>query len=154
MNINSLKTTNGKVTKADQSTQLLFKTSSGRGNRSGQNSDLDDDGDDEAIQSENNNSSGGGFGGIWKGLKRFLPQITQAKINKSFEVEKTDNGNRYHLRLVEPDLQQRRHVITRIRRYCEDISWEQAEEIFDQAAEEGRAIIQIMNSVVSVINLC
>jgi hypothetical protein len=37
---------------------------------------------------------------IWKGIKRFVPDVTKAKIEKSYEVPQTEGGYRYHIRLV------------------------------------------------------
>ena len=42
----------------------------------------------------------GFFSSVLKGIKRFVPDITKAKIEKSYEVPQTEGGYRYHIRLV------------------------------------------------------
>ena len=53
-------------------------------------------GDDSKDEGENP----GILSSIWKGIKRFVPDVTKAKIEKSYEVPQTEGGYRYHIRLV------------------------------------------------------
>lgn len=103
----------------------------------------EDEGNNDDVNS--NVEAGGGF---WGNLKRFLPLVTQAKLDKSFAKEVPDGGNRYHVRLINPDPQLKRHTITRITRFFPDISWQRAEQIYNKANSDGTALIQIMTSQV------
>ena len=46
-------------------------------------------------------------------------------------------------------LADRRHIITRLRRYLPDLSWETAEQIVDTSIEEEIALVRVFNSKVS-----
>ncbi len=98
--------------------------------------------------SENENIS------FFEGLKRFLPWISRAKLEKSYAQPLPSTGMRYHFRLIKPDEMLRRHVITRIIRYFPDITWETAGDIVSKAMEDGVSIIRIMNSQVRFVNNC
>ena len=43
----------------------------------------------------------------------------------------------------------RRHVITRILRYFPDIKWETAADIVDTAVFDGKALVRVLNSLVT-----
>ena len=84
---------------------------------------------------------------IWNDIKRFLPGISQAKIQKSYAMPVPDSSNRYHLRLQEPAQRNKRHVITRIIRYFPDVTFQTASDMVDQAISEGAALIRVTNSL-------
>lgn len=88
-------------------------------------------------------------GGMWQKIKRFLPGVKQAKLEKSFAAPKADSGNRYHIRLVEPEVLNKRHIITRLLRYLPDLSWGTASEIVEKALENGVALVRVVGSLVS-----
>eukprot|EP01035_Chromulina_nebulosa_P039680 gene39680-53643_t len=100
-------------------------------------------GDDSKDEGENP----GILSSIWKGIKRFVPDVTKAKIEKSYEVPQTEGGYRYHIRLVGSNVNNRRHVITRILRYFPDIKWETAADIVDTAIFDGKALVRVLNSL-------
>ena len=47
----------------------------------------------------------------------------------------------------------RRHVITRILRYFPDIKWETAADIVDTAVFDGKALVRVLNSLVTHFQL-
>lgn len=83
---------------------------------------------------------------MWRALVRFLPVSSRAKLEKTYNRPKSDTGNRYHVQLVNPSAQHKRHAITRLRRYCPDMSWATAEEIVITAITDGRSLARIFNS--------
>ena len=58
---------------------------------------------------------------IFGALKRFLPWVQRAKLDKSYAEPAPSTGMRYQFRLLKPDINAdlsfRRHVVTRIIRY-------------------------------------
>ena len=58
---------------------------------------------------------------IFGALKRFLPWVQRAKLDKSYAEPVPSTGMRYQFRLLKPDINAdlsfRRHVVTRIIRY-------------------------------------
>mmetsp|Transcript_30346 Transcript_30346/g.41579 ORF Transcript_30346/g.41579 Transcript_30346/m.41579 type:complete len:187 (-) Transcript_30346:246-806(-) len=84
---------------------------------------------------------------VWKGISRFVPGITRAKIEKSYEIPQVEGGYRYHIRLANTNANNRRHVITRILRYFTDIKWETAADIVDTSIVDGKALIRVLNSL-------
>jgi hypothetical protein len=87
-------------------------------------------------------------GSVWKGIKRFLPNTSKARLVETYKVPQTDAGNRYHVRLVDASVSKKRHIITRLRRYLPDLSWASAESIVDTAIDEGASLIRVLNSKV------
>jgi hypothetical protein len=53
---------------------------------------------------------------FFDGLKRFFPWISRAKQQQSYTAPQTTAGMRYHFRLLKPDVNFKRHVITRMLR--------------------------------------
>jgi hypothetical protein len=88
-------------------------------------------------------------GSVWKGIKRFLPNTSKARIVETYKEPLSDAGNRYHVRLVDASVSSKRHIITRLRRYLPDLSWASAESIVDAAIDEGASLIRVLNSKVS-----
>ena len=86
---------------------------------------------------------------IWESLLKFIPGVSRAKLEKTYSTPAEDFGNRYHIRLMEPEKRFKRHVITRLIRYFPDLSWQTAEDIFETAASEGKALIRVVSSLVS-----
>lgn len=83
-----------------------------------------------------------------EGLKRFLPWTAKAKLEKSYAEPQIDTGMRYHFRIKKPDINFRRHVITRILRYFPDITWETAERMVQKSIDEGAVLVRVLNSQV------
>lgn len=96
-----------------------------------------------------NSNDGNLISSIWSGIKRFLPKTSRVTIAENYDVPNPDSGYRYHLRLVNGKLADRRHIITRLRRYLPDLSWETAEQIVDTSIEEEIALVRVFNSKVS-----
>eukprot|EP01039_Chlorochromonas_danica_P008803 gene8803-9707_t len=86
-------------------------------------------------------------GGMWQKIKRFLPGVKQAKLEKSFAAPKADSGNRYHIRLVDPEVLNKRHITTRLLRYFPDLSWGTASEIVEKGLENGVALVRVVESL-------
>lgn len=99
-------------------------------------------------QQKGDEEAGNIFNSAWKGIKRFLPGVTRAKIDQTYETPEYESGNRYSIRLLQPDKKFKRHTITRIRRYLPDIEWETAESIVDDAIINGISLIRVVNSLV------
>ena len=82
-------------------------------------------------------------GGVGKGrnegenkppfLSRFVPGIFKKKSEKP--ATETDTAMRYELRLKDVDIENRRHVTTRLQRYLPDLQFETAQSIVDAAIE-------------------
>lgn len=85
---------------------------------------------------------------FWQRLKRFLPGVKQAKLDKTYAIPQTHAFNRYHIRLLRPERSDKRHCITRILRFFPDIRWDTAETIVDTAIIDGRALIRATSSKV------
>lgn len=85
---------------------------------------------------------------FFSGLIRFIPGIIRAKFDKTYSETKPEPGNIYEVRLLNPININRRHVITRIIRFCPGTTWETAEDIVNNATKEGVAVIRIFNSMV------
>ena len=99
---------------------------------------------------DNNEISNGNIiSSIWNGIKRFLPKTSRVTIAENYDIPNPDSGYRYHLRLVNGKIADRRHIITRLRRYLPDLSWETAEQIVDTSIEEEIALVRVFNSKVS-----
>ena len=92
-------------------------------------------------------------GGWWK-IWKFLPGVNKAKLEKSYETTETEIGNRYMVRLVSPQLKNRRHIITRLIRYLPDLQFETAGEIVDVAVDNGVSLIRVFNSLKDTEFLC
>ena len=84
--------------------------------------------------------------GVFKSILRFIPGVSKARVEKSYETEEYDSGNRYMIRLLQPKTSDRRHIITRIQRFLPDIVWETAEDIVDTALVNGKSLIRVVNS--------
>ena len=65
---------------------------------------------------------------------------------KSYESPATSAGGRYQLRLLSPVMRDKRHIITRIMRFIPDLSYETAEEIFEEAMLREMALIRVLSS--------
>jgi len=102
-------------------------------------------GDNDKGDNDNNNN-GNGIGGVFKSILRFIPGVSKAKVEKSYETNEVDAGNRFMIRLLQPKTSDRRHIITRIQRFFPDIVWETAEDIVDTALVNGIALIRVVNS--------
>jgi hypothetical protein len=85
---------------------------------------------------------------MWQGLKRFLPGVSRATFKEHYKDPQPDIGNRYYIRLLQPEVKSKRHVTTRLLRYLPDMSWGTAEGIVETAIEEGISLIRIVNSQV------
>jgi hypothetical protein len=94
-----------------------------------------------------NNDDGDNNGGIFKSILKFIPGLSRARIEKTYESEEVDSGNRYMIRLIMKSSSDRRHTITRIQRFFPDIVWETAEDIVDTALVNGVSLIRVVNSV-------
>ena len=86
-------------------------------------------------------------------LKRYLPWTSQAKVEKSYNTPLPSSRMRFHFRLRNPDVNFKRHIVTRIIRYFPDISWETAEDIVARAEEEGASLIRVLSSEVCSLRL-
>jgi len=95
---------------------------------------------------DNNNDNDDGDNKGWKSILRFIPGLSRARIEKTYESELEDTGNRYMIRLIMKSSSERRHTITRIQRYFPDILWETAEDIVDTALVNGISLIRVVNS--------
>ena len=93
-----------------------------------------------------NNGNGDDENKGWKSILRFIPGLSRARIEKTYESELEDTGNRYMIRLIMKSSSERRHTITRIQRYFPDILWETAEDIVDTALVNGISLIRVVNS--------
>ena len=69
------------------------------------------------------------------------------KFIKSYDTPMTSPGGRYHLRLLNPLMRDKRHIITRLMRFIPDLSYETAEEIFEEALVRGTALVRVLNSL-------
>ena len=85
---------------------------------------------------------------LWEGIKKFLPNVSRAKIEKSYAEPIPDSGYRYEVRLVEANSKDRRHIITRIIRYLPDLNWETVEDIVDTSILDGKSLVRVFNSMV------
>lgn len=68
---------------------------------------------------------------------------------ETYKTPQTDPGNRYHIRLVGINATNKRHTITRLRRFLPDLSWQTAEDMVNTAIQEGSALVRVLNSKVS-----
>ena len=102
-------------------------------------------GDNDKGDNDNSNN-GNGIGGVFKSILRFIPGVSKAKVEKSYETNEVDAGNRFMIRLLQPKTSDRRHIITRIQRFFPDIVWETAEDIVDTALVNGIALIRVVNN--------
>jgi hypothetical protein len=93
-------------------------------------------------------NSGGVLGTIWKGIRRFLPGTSKAKLAETYNTPLSDPGNRYHVRLINVVPSHKRHTVTRLRRYVPDLTWETAESMVDSAIKTGAALVRVLNSKV------
>ena len=92
-------------------------------------------------------NDGGGGGGFWNGVKRFLPGVVRARLERSFAAPAPDTSMRYRLILKQQKRQLRRHAITRITRFLPDIQFETAAEIVDTSIQDEKALIRVLNSL-------
>ena len=99
---------------------------------------------------ENNNPEKKSF---LDGLKRFIPGVVRARLEKTYNIPQEEPGNIYEVRLLNPSAIDRRHVITRIMRFFPGITWETAEEVVSNAIKEGFAVIRIFNSMVKLSSI-
>ena len=95
---------------------------------------------------DNNNDDDDDNNKGWKSILRFIPGLSRARIEKTYESEVEDTGNRYMIRLIMKSSSERRHTITRIQRFFPDILWETAEDIVDTALVNGVSLIRVVNS--------
>ena len=95
---------------------------------------------------DNNNNDDDDNNKGWKSILRFIPGLSRARIEKTYESEVEDTGNRYMIRLIMKSSSERRHTITRIQRFFPDILWETAEDIVDTALVNGVSLIRVVNS--------
>jgi hypothetical protein len=49
----------------------------------------------------------------WEGIKRFLPKTSRVTLSENYDSTSPDPGHRYHLRLVDAKIADKRHIITR-----------------------------------------
>lgn len=82
--------------------------------------------------------------GLWSLVQRLNP-FTKTQVLLEAEPN-VDTGMRYQVRLRNPDARQKRHVITRITRYLPDLSYQTAEDIFEDALSRGIALLRVLNS--------
>jgi hypothetical protein len=120
-------TTSYKIISSKQGSKKCDKLYFNRGNNDNNNDDDD-------------NNKG------WKSILRFIPGLSRARIEKTYESELEDTGNRYMIRLIMKSSSERRHTITRIQRFFPDILWETAEDIVDTALVNGISLIRVVNS--------
>lgn len=71
----------------------------------------------------------------------------------TYKSPQQDSGNRYEVRLINASRVKKRHIITRLRRYLPDLSWETAEWIVEIAVEEGAALVRVLNNKVRLAHL-
>ena len=76
-----------------------------------------------------------------------IPQRKKELKEKQYDEPQPDHGYRYHIRIVEPDVHDKRHICTRILRFFPDMNWETAEDIVDTALVERIAVVRILNSL-------
>jgi len=93
------------------------------------------------------NNNGDGGSGFWNGVKRFLPGVVRARLEKSFAAPAPDTSMRYRLILKQQKRQLRRHAITRITRFLPDIQFETAAQIVDTSIQDEKALIRVLNSL-------
>lgn len=98
--------------------------------------------------------SGGDEGSWWRKISRFLPGVQRSKLEKSFETPVPEIGDRYMVRLVNPQIKNRRHIITRLIRFLPDLKYESAGEIVDLALDNGVSLIRVFNSLKDTEFLC
>lgn len=103
-------------------------------------------GDNNDKGDNNEKGDNNGVGGVFKSILRFIPGVSKARVEKSYEVNEYDAGNRYMIRLLQPKTSDRRHIITRIQRFFPDIVWETASDIVDTALVNGISLIRVVNS--------
>ena len=89
------------------------------------------------------------FGSIWRTIRKFLPTISKARLKETYNIPLADSGNRYHVRLIDATVSEKRHIITRLKRYITDLTWQTAEGMVDTAIEEGKALIRVVNNKVN-----
>jgi hypothetical protein len=53
------------------------------------------------------------IGAAWEGIKRFLPKTSRVTLAENYDSPSPDPGHRYHLRLVDAKIADKRHIITR-----------------------------------------
>ena len=86
---------------------------------------------------------------MWKGIQRFLSRTSKSRLPETYKTPQTDPGNRYHIRRVGVNATNKRHTITRLRRFLPDLSWQTAEDMVNTAIQEGSALVRVLNSKVS-----
>ena len=100
-------------------------------------------------------SNKGGNGGFLKGLSRFVPGVVRNRLTKSISPE-TDAGNRYHVRLTSVSPIDKRHVTTRLVRFCPDLTYETADDIVSRCidADNKKSLVRVFNSLKQATELC
>ena len=114
-------------------------------------------GDDTALQfkkksNKSNEDSGNDNNvGFWKRLRSFVPGVLRrGRTKQEFESPAPDFTMRYQLRLLKPRTDtSKRHVITRLLRYFDDMTWETAQEIVNTSIREGESEIRYEGSIKS-----
>lgn len=91
---------------------------------------------------------GGFIGSLWKGIQRFLPGTSKARLAETYSSSQSDPGHRYHVRLTNASPRNKRHIITRLRRYLPDLTWQTAEHMVDRAIENGASLVRVLTSKV------
>ena len=86
---------------------------------------------------------------MWKGIQRFLSRTSKSRLPETYKTPQTDPGNRYHIRRVGVNATNKRHTITRLRRFPPDLSWQTAEAMGKIAIQEGTALVRVLNSKAS-----
>ncbi len=82
-------------------------------------------------------------------LKNIFKRKEQEKLT---HTPKTDYSQRYRLILVSPDTQYKRHIITRLTRFLNDLSFDSARDIVDHALDsnENRSLIRVFSNLVNI----
>jgi hypothetical protein len=80
--------------------------------------------------------------------------LRRGRTKADFEEAAPDSTMRYQLRLLKPRTDtSKRHVITRLLRYFDDMTWETAQEIVNTSIREGVSVIRYEGSVKSATYL-
>ena len=99
-----------------------------------------DDGPDATNNEE-------GEGGVWRSIKRFLPGVVRARLEKNYAAPVEETGMRFRVVLLSPRRQLRRHAVTRLTRWLPDLTFESAADIVDTAIRDERALVRVFNSL-------
>lgn len=102
--------------------------------------------DDDNDNNGNDDGSNDGGKKGWSKLLQFLPTFRRAQFEKSYDSPQTDSSQRYMVRLLQAKSNQRRHVITRLLRFCPDLVFETAADIVDTALVDGISLVRVFNS--------